>query len=460
MIVIGGELMKLRDIDVKAMEQLNKEIAVEMNLISVKNESENTFFTNKITEEKLSYLKLIFNDEFQLKEIELETVKKFIDGYYIKRNEQLEEDELDYILKSAIEENSSDIHIEPYEHYAYIRFRTDGRLFIKNKITTKLYNKIANRVKVSGNLDISKKLEPQDGKLRFYKNNKYYDIRISTMPTICGEKIVMRILYKNMDLINLNNLNFTKEQRRSIDKLLNLNNGIILVNGPTGSGKSTTLYAFVNSYNKESKNISTIEDPVEFTIDGIVQSNVNEKIGFNFSKGLKQLLRQDPDIILIGEIRDEETAKIAVRAAITGHKVLGTIHTNSAMDVYYRLLDMGVEPYLLKQSLKGAIAQRLIRKLCSECKEKIKINDPTDENKIIDVYRAKGCNSCSHSGYKGRIMISHVMDFSNVDFDDLSNINNTQLVNSAEEAMRRGEVSIDDYLVFREGELEDEISKR
>lgn len=171
-------------------------------------------------------------------------------------------------------------------------------------------------------------------------------------------------------------------------------------------------------------------------------------------------MRQDPDIILIGEIRDEETAKIAVRAAITGHKVLGTIHTNSAMDVYYRLLDMGVEPYLLKQSLKGAIAQRLIRKLCDECKEKIKINDLTDKKKLIDVYRAKGCKSCSNSGYKGRIMISHVMDFSDVDFENLSNIHNVHLVNSAEKAMRKGEISIDDYLLFREGELEYEIPKK
>lgn len=452
--------MKLGNIDVKAMEQLNKEIAIEMDLIAIQGEEKHTFFTDKITEEKLSYLKIIFNNEFQLKEIEHDIVKEFVHSYYIKRSETKDEDELHYILKRAIEENSSDIHIEPYEHYAYIRFRIDGRLVIKNKITTKLYNKIINRIKVLGNLDISKKLEPQDGKLRFCENNKYYDIRISIMPTICGEKIVMRILYKNVDLINLDNLNFSENQRKVIDKLLNLNNGIILVNGPTGSGKSTTLYAFVNSYDKESKNISTIEDPVEFTIDGIVQSNVNEKIGYDFSKGLKQLLRQDPDIILIGEIRDEETAKIAVRAAITGHKVLGTIHTNSAMDVYYRLLDMGVEPYLLKQSLKGAIAQRLIRKLCDECKEKIKINDLTDEKKLIDVYRAKGCKSCSNSGYKGRIMISHVMDFSDVDFENLSNIHNVHLVNSAEKAMRKGKISIDDYLLFREGELEYEIPKK
>lgn len=340
-------MITISNIDANAMNVMEKQIAIDMKLIAINDENKKSFFTNVITEEKLSYLRLIFDDKFRISELEEERINKLLLGYYIISKLIDENDELYYVFYKAINQRCSDIHIEPYEEYANIRYRVDGNLVIVNKIDLRLYNKLINRIKVLANLDISKKLEPQDGKLKFYYEDKNYDMRVSILPTIKGEKIVLRILYQNKELINLNNLTFNKKQRKIIDKLLSLNNGIVLVNGPTGSGKSTTLYAFVNYYDKECKNISTVEDPVEFNIPGIVQSNVNEKIGFSFSAGLRHLLRQDPDIILIGEIRDEETAKIAVRAAITGHKVLATIHTNSARDVYFRLMETGVKNKIL-----------------------------------------------------------------------------------------------------------------
>lgn len=340
-------MITISNIDANAMNVMEKQIAIDMKLIAINDEKKKSFFTNVITEEKLSYLRLIFDDKFRISELEEEKINKLLSGYYINFKLIDENDEIYYVFYKAIKQRCSDIHIEPYEEYANIRYRVDGTLVIVNKINLRLYNKLINRIKVLANLDISKKLEPQDGKVKFSFEDKNYDMRVSILPTIKGEKIVLRILYQNKELINLNNLTFNKKQRKIIDKLLSLNNGIVLVNGPTGSGKSTTLYAFVNYYDKECKNISTVEDPVEFNIPGIIQSNVNEKIGFSFSVGLRHLLRQDPDIILIGEIRDEETAKIAVRAAITGHKVLATIHTNSARDVYFRLMETGVKNKIL-----------------------------------------------------------------------------------------------------------------
>lgn len=442
-----------KNIDAYSMEKLSKSIAIDMRLITVLKDNKLKVLTDEITEEKKSYLNLVFLKKYEIERRDKVLIEKLLKGYYLNIKDK-NFDELENLLIRAIKKNSSDIHIEPYENFSQIRIRIDGSLEILNKVSKQIYNKLVNKIKVLGNLDIAKKLEPQDGKLKFNYENFSYDIRISTMPTVNGEKIVLRILYKDKNLINLNNLSFNEKQKTIIYKLLALNNGLVLVNGPTGSGKSTTLYSFINYYDKERKNIATVEDPVEFNIEGIIQSNINEKIGFTFSKALKNLLRQDPDIILIGEIRDEETAKIAVRAAITGHKVLGTIHTNRAKDVYYRLVDMGVEPYLLKQCLKGAISQRLMRRLCANCKEKVKVKNPfINKEEETLVYRAKGCNDCYGLGYRGRIMVAEVLDFENINLEKLERDNKQTIINSAEELLKKGEISLDDYLVFREGEL-------
>ncbi|MGL5615580.1 MAG: GspE/PulE family protein [Sarcina sp.] len=437
------------DIDVKAMNRLTKEVAIKLGVIIVKKDKK-TFYSYNVNEEKIIHLRLVFQEEIEINELSEEEIEKLLKGFYITI-EDIEE-EVSLVIKEAIKNKVSDIHIECYEEYGQIRYRKDGILYLANKINLKLYNKVINKLKVLSSLDISKKIDSQDGKLKFNHDEKSYDIRISVMPTVYGEKAVLRILYKDSNLINLNNLPFSIDQRDTIDKLLALNNGLILVSGPTGSGKSTTLYAFINSYNKESKNISTIEDPVEFNINGIVQSTVNEKIGFTFAKGLKTLLRQDPDVILIGEIRDEETAKIAVRAAITGHKVLGTIHTSSAKEIYYRLIDMGVEPYLLKQCLKGAISQRLLRTLCENCKELVQNNEILKEKIDFEVYRSKGCSQCGNRGYKGRTMICEIENFEKIDFKNLDERKDNKLIKAAKELLRKGKISIEDYLLFKEGE--------
>jgi type IV pilus assembly protein PilB len=265
---------------------------------------------------------------------------------------------------------------------------------------------------VLANINISEKRLPQDGKITYKSNKQFFDLRVSTLPTIHGEKIVIRILYKSKDLISLNNLGFSEKSVNTIRNILKVSNGIILLTGPTGSGKSTTLYAMLNEIDKVKKNIITIEDPVEYTMEGINQVNVNPKAKLTFAEGLRSILRQDPDVIMVGEIRDEETAQIAIRAAITGHLVLTTLHTNNALDSISRLADMKVPQYLISDALVGIIAQRLIRKLCSSCKEEYL---PSVEEKTMlgidsntKLFKSRGCVKCSNKGYKGRCVVYEI----------------------------------------------------
>jgi type IV pilus assembly protein PilB len=312
----------------------------------------------------------------------------------------------DFIITQAIIKRASDIHIEPAEDITAIRYRVDGILVDVFKLPIDVYRAVISRVKVMGDMDIAEKRISQDGKIHYKAGESSYDLRISTLPTVYGEKIVIRILYKSLQWSNLKNLNFNDKDYKIMKRSLKHSHGMILVTGPTGSGKSSTLYAMLGEINSRSANITTIEDPVEIGISGINQVNVNAKAGITFASGLRSILRQDPDIIMIGEIRDQETASIAVRAAITGHLVLSTLHTNDSIGAINRLIEMGVPRYLLSDAIISVIAQRLVRRICSNCKSQYIPNE--FERNILNLgteavlYRGTGCSQCNKSGYRGR----------------------------------------------------------
>lgn len=319
------------------------------------------------------------------------------------------------IIEQAVRERASDIHIEPFETEIRLRFRIDGALREINTYDVAMLNAITARLKIMSNMDISEKRKPQDGRITTMVDGREYDIRVSNLPTCYGEKCVMRIASKEGFKKEKKDLGLTEEDLVKFDNILKNTHGIILVTGPTGSGKSTTLYTALSALNTEDVNIITVEDPVEANIDGINQVMVNVKADMTFSNALRSILRQDPDIIMIGEIRDGETASIAVRASITGHLVVSTLHTNSTANTVSRLIDMGIEPYLIADSLVGIIAQRLVRRLCPECKqphqvtmrEKYELSLPPDQE--FTIYEPKGCINCGGSGYFGRIGIYEIM---------------------------------------------------
>lgn len=318
------------------------------------------------------------------------------------------------IVSQAITLNASDIHVEPYEEHMNIRYRIDGKLKEVMQLPSSIYNAVAARLKLISGMDISERRIPQEGRLEVELNDFLIDIRFSTIPNVYGEKIVMRLLQKKHLNQNISDLGFSHVDYDKVMKMVQRPNGIILVTGPTGSGKSTTLYSFLNHMKTPEKSIVTVEDPVEYTIVGFNQTQVNTKQGMTFPIALRAILRQDPDIIMIGEIRDEETASIAVRASITGHLVLSTLHTNDAISTISRLIDMHVEPYLISDSLRGVIAQRLMRRLCPECKKKHKATLAEQKllrvNQAVDIYEPVGCVKCNHTGYSGRFAVFEVLE--------------------------------------------------
>jgi len=317
------------------------------------------------------------------------------------------------LLKRAVNSQASDIHLEPFKHFAIIRMRVDGILNEINQIPSNIYKSLCTRIKIMANMDIATKLIPLDGKITENIDGIDYDFRVSSLPTMYGEKLVIRVLYKAERFINLDSLGFSSDKVTILRDILKLSHGMIIVAGPTGSGKSTTLYALLNEINCKSKNIITIEDPIEYNMPRINQVNVNNKAGLTFSTGLRSILRQDPDIIMIGEIRDEETAQIAVRASITGHLVLSTLHTNGSSASISRLIDMGIPAYLVADSLVVVLAQRLVRKLCPYCKTEYEITN--DEFSHLGfksgekTYSALGCYKCNETGYKGRTVIYELL---------------------------------------------------
>lgn len=319
------------------------------------------------------------------------------------------------IIRQAVKMKASDIHIEPFEKVIKVRFRIDGDLQEIMKPAKVIHSAVATRIKIISKMDIAEKRLPQDGRVEMDVDGREIDLRISVLPTVYGEKVVMRILDRSNFLFSKKQLGFTQQNLEAFDNIIQSPNGIILVTGPTGSGKSTTLYTVLKELNQVSKNIITVEDPVEYQMDGINQVQVNTKAGLTFAGGLRSILRQDPDIIMIGEIRDNETAQIAVRAAITGHLVLSTLHTNDTASSVTRLINMGIEPYLVSSSVVGITAQRLIKKICENCKtghiadERERKALQAEDTEEVTVYKGGGCNLCNNTGYKGRTAIHEIL---------------------------------------------------
>lgn len=320
---------------------------------------------------------------------------------------------VDSIIITAVSREASDIHLEPYKEFVLVKFRVDGVLQVFNKLPRAIYESISTRIKIMSKMDITCKYLPQDGKFSQSINDFHYDFRVSSLPTINGEKFVIRVLKKSNNILSFEGIGFSEGAVKILKDLVKSNQGLILITGPTGSGKTTTLYAMLKEINKTERNVTTIEDPVEYELEEINQVNVNNQSGLTFAKTLRNILRQDPDVIMVGEIIDEETAQIAVRASYTGHLVLSTLHTNDAASSINRLVDMNIAPYLVSDSILAIIAQRLTRKICAYCKESfsatsyhksiLKVSDP------LLLYKGKGCSKCNYTGYKGRTVAYEMM---------------------------------------------------
>ncbi|ACJ33005.1 GspE/PulE family protein [Anoxybacillus flavithermus] len=339
----------------------------------------------------------------------------------VREQEKLAEDDspivklVNQILQLAVEQRASDIHIDPHETKVVIRYRVDGILRTERALPKHMQGMLTARIKILANMDITEHRVPQDGRIKMNIDFHPIDLRVSTLPTIYGEKIVMRVLDLGAALNDLNKLGFNKVNLQRFIQLIEQPTGIVLITGPTGSGKSSTLYAALNRLNGEHVNIITIEDPVEYQLEGVNQIQVNSSVGMTFAEGLRSILRQDPNIIMVGEIRDRETAEVAIRASLTGHLVLSTLHTNDALSTVARLIDMGVEPFLVATSLSGVVSQRLVRRVCRDCQEE---HEPTKREidifarrglKIEKVMRGRGCPTCNMTGYKGRIALHELM---------------------------------------------------
>ena len=325
------------------------------------------------------------------------------------------------ILAQAVRAGASDIHIEPYRDVSRVRFRLDGVLYERHTLNKAHHAAVVSRIKVMAKLNIAEKRLPQDGRIAISLGGRQAGLRVSTLPTSFGERVVLRLLEKSERVLSLTELGLSREDLQLMHSLVGITHGIVLVTGPTGSGKTTTLYAVLQELTAPDKNILTIEDPVEYELEGVGQIQVNPKIGLTFADGLRSIVRQDPDVILIGEIRDAETAAIAVQSALTGHLVFSTLHTNDAPGAVTRLFDMGVEPFLLSSVLRGVVAQRLVRMLCPHCREAY-LPDGQELEKLgaacsayrpgQPLYRAKGCPDCLDTGYRGRMAIYEIMPVS------------------------------------------------
>lgn len=371
-------------------------------------------------------LEMLFGKQVILEPTSFELISRSLASLYRKsRKQPVKEQGVlypghpdDFLSELIFEANnigSSDIHIESYEERCRVRMRIDGRLIERYILKQYDYPALINKIKIKANLDIAEKRLPQDGRIFFTEGNQKFDIRVSILPSLYGEKAVLRLLSKDATRIELNELGFEQKQLKHYLEAARKQHGIILISGPTGSGKTTTLYATLKLLNKETTNITTIEDPIEYTLDGINQVQLKESIGLTFASALRTFLRQDPDVIMLGEIRDTETAQMAIRAALTGHLVLSTIHTNSAWGTIIRLTDMGIPPFLLANSIILTAAQRLVRLLCPDCKKEVGFEEHLfppgyKRNKLIHThFIATGCERCYFTGYKGRKAIFEII---------------------------------------------------
>lgn len=363
---------------------------------------------------------------------------------------------VDSLLRDAILVGASDIHWEPGEASLRVRYRIDGKLETKRSFPLRVARNLLARIKIMSRLDVSEHRLPQDGRTTLLVNGKNIDLRVSCLPTVYGEKVVLRILNPDTAQRSLESLGMSREVEAGIRNMINQPHGIILVVGPTGSGKTTTLYALLRELTSESLNIVSIEDPVEYQLPGVVPVQVHAKIGLTFAHGLRSILRQDPDVIMIGEIRDEETARIAIAAALTGHLVLSTLHTNTASEAFTRLLDMGIEPYLLAAVVRGVLSQRLVRRLCEQCKRPWEINPL--EKKAMDlpkgveqVFQATGCSHCRGTGYSGRIGLHELLLYTQDIKDYILEGKSSQAIERAALAAGMLPLRQDGYLKVKDG---------
>ena len=386
------------------------------------------FYSDKVSHTGHDELELVLNKRVALEEIESDNLTRLLEKYYA--NDQLDDrlqnsyylGEADGFLNHLIIEaknlRSSDIHIESYDLKCRVRIRIDGTLVQRYLLDKKQYPSLINKIKIISNLDIAEKRLPQDGRILFESAGGKIDIRVSVLPTLHGEKIVLRLLNNDATNIDILNLGFRDQDLNNYLEGIAKPNGILLISGPTGSGKTTTLYATLKLLNKITRNILTIEDPIEYTLEGINQVQLKESIGLTFAAALRTFLRQDPDVIMLGEIRDQETASMAIRAALTGHLVLSTIHTNSAWGTVSRLIDMGIAPFLLSNTLSTSVAQRLIRLLCPYCKSRSNFNHSMfpkgfkSQKPIYSHFVARGCKDCFNTGYRGRKAVYEVIPIS------------------------------------------------
>jgi len=409
------------NIDIDRLESISSEMAHHYQIVPKKDNIDTIFYISKLKNNNVNIeeLELFLGKHIVFDPIESTTLQKLLDHFYKKTLKSSiqqasvnvnDEHFLERLINEAKQIDSSDIHFEVYENNARVRLRIDGVLIEKHTIPLENYLELVNKIKIKSNLDITEKRLPQDGRINFDD----FDIRVSILPTLYGEKIVMRILGKDATAIQIDKLGFDDVEKKKYLESVKKSNGIVLISGPTGSGKTTTLYATLKELNNEKRNIVTVEDPIEYTLDGISQVQLRENIGLNFASTLRTFLRQDPDIIMIGEIRDPETANMTIRASLTGHLVLSTIHTNSAWGTISRLIDMEIPPFLIASTLNVSVAQRLVRKLCNDCKKEAQ--NITEEFSLLKdqfngqkIYEAKGCPSCYQTGYKGRKAIYEII---------------------------------------------------
>lgn len=443
----------ISDIDLQTAKSLNKEICEKYKIIPLREDDTKVYILTYDEDNVSEYINFLYEKEIVIERISETNYLKLINSVFGEDDKEIDE----AIIYNAIECRASDIHFEPMESHVGVRYRINGSLCLANKIERDLYTRLCSKIKIKAGMDITEKRKPQDGKIILMYKDIKYDLRISSIPVIYGEKIVIRILYCDNFDYKLEDLGFDEEQSDIIRKIINLNTGLVVVNGPTGSGKSTTLYTILKEIDSKSINVTTLEDPVEVYLSNINQVSLNRKAGVTFSSGLRSVLRQDPDVIMVGEIRDEETAEIAVRSSITGHKVYTTIHAKSPREVYLRLENMGVKNYLLKDALCGIISQRLIKVLCRKCKEE----DIENSKEGKKIYKKCGCKFCNYTGYEGRKIVSSVYFLTRKDreklkriYDDTSYLGNEGMRKGLEKLLYDGSISFDDYNRFLEGELE------
>ena len=450
--MVKNELIK--SIDISVARKINEQKAKKIKAFPFKeNRDEIYIYASENKKNILDEFEFIFRKKVKVVIISEEELKYLLEISYLGNSKDADTE----VFKSAINLKASDIHFEPYKDSILVRFRIDGLLRSMFIFDNKEYLAILSKIKISSNLDITEKRKPQDGKLTFRYDEKDYDLRISIIPIVYGEKVVIRILYGNVFNYSIDKLNLTDKQKKKLEYIMKVNTGLTIINGPTGSGKSTTLYCILQELNKDEVNISSLEDPIEAVIPGINQMSLNKALNIGFAEGLRSLLRQDPDIVMVGEIRDEETAEMGVRAALTGHKVYSTIHTRDPREVYFRLEDMGVEKYLIRDSLVGIISQMLIRLLCNKCKRKI--GEKIIEKEKINIFSKCGCIYCNYTGYSGRALVAAIHVIDNKMKNDIKNIysdrnilSNIEMIENLNSLLKSEEISIDDYENFIEME--------